>query len=63
MRPFTPAALEEELMQAFVGYDGIMGDRVFAFIRKKGIKGFPWHTGREQKDMVLFRPSFRVPTL
>jgi hypothetical protein len=50
-------------MQAFVGYDGIMGDRVFAFIRKKGIKGFPWHTGREQKDMVLFRPSFRVPTL
>src|SRR5262245_29834577 len=49
----------EELEKAFVGYGGIMGDRVFAFVRAKGIKGFPWLTGREQEEMVLFRPQFR----
>jgi MOSC domain-containing protein len=49
----------EELEKAFVSYGGIMGDRVFAFVRAKGIKGFPWHTGREQEEMVLFRPQFR----
>jgi uncharacterized protein len=49
----------EELLETFVGYAGLMGDRAFAFVRKKGIKGFPWHTGREQEDMVLFTPRFR----
>src|SRR6266487_2421653 len=23
------------------------------------LKGFPWHTGREQEDLVLLRPHFR----
>src|SRR5437667_4503535 len=36
-----------------------MGDRAFAFVRTSGPKGFPWHTGREQEDLVLFRPHFR----
>jgi hypothetical protein len=36
-----------------------MGDRAFAFVRTPGPKGFPWHTGREQEDLVLFRPHFR----
>lgn len=49
----------EEVSESFVGYGGLMGDRAFAFVRRKGIKGFPWHTGREQEDMVLFRPRFR----
>jgi uncharacterized protein YcbX len=49
----------EKVTQSFVGYGGLMGDRAFAFVRKKGPKGFPWHTGREQEDMVLFRPRFR----
>jgi hypothetical protein len=31
----------------------------FAFVRTPGPKGFPWHTGREQEDLVLFRPHFR----
>jgi uncharacterized protein len=49
----------EEISESFVGYGGLMGDRAFAFVRRKGVKGFPWHTGREQEDMVLFRPRFR----
>ncbi len=49
----------EEVDQAFAGYSGIMGDRVYAFVRADGPKGFPWHTGRDQEDLVLFRPRFR----
>ncbi len=49
----------EEVAQAFVGFAGLMGDRAFAFVRTPGPKGFPWHTGREQEDLVLFRPHFR----
>ena len=52
----------EEVTTSFVGYAGLMGDRAFAFVRKKGPKGFPWHTGREQEDMVLFQPRFRDST-
>lgn len=49
----------EQVEQAFVGYSGLMGDRVYAFVRGDGTKGFPWHTGREQEDLVLFQPRFR----
>ncbi len=49
----------ENVAQAFVGFAGLMGDRAFAFVRTSGPKGFPWHTGREQEDLVLFRPHFR----
>src|SRR5215211_3975717 len=49
----------EEIKEAFVGYSGMMGDRVYAFVSSNGPKGFPWHTGREQKDLLLFHPHFR----
>src|SRR5919199_2359331 len=49
----------EEIDNGFVGYSGLMGDRVYAFVRADGSKGFPWHTGREQEDLLLFRPHFR----
>ena len=49
----------EDVAQAFVGFAGLMGDRACAFVRAPGPKGFPWHTGREQEDLVLFRPHFR----
>ena len=47
----------EEVAHAFVGFAGLMGDRAFAFVRTSGPRGFPWHTGREQEDLVLFRPT------
>src|SRR3954462_9962190 len=49
----------EELGQAFVGFAGMMGDRAYAFVRAPGPSGFPWHTGREQEDLVLYRPHYR----
>jgi len=51
----------EELEEAFVGFSGIYGDRLYAFRRSSGPKGFPYLTGREQKEMLLYRPRFRHP--
>ena len=49
----------EAVPQAFVGFAGLMGDRAWSFVRAPGPRGFPWHTAREQADLVLFRPRFR----
>jgi uncharacterized protein YcbX len=51
----------EEMDRAFVGFSGVLGDRAYAFQRSRGPKGFPWHTGREQENMLLFRPKYRHP--
>jgi MOSC domain-containing protein len=48
----------EEIEAAFVGFAGLMGDRAFAFRREPGPSGFPWLTGREQEDLILYRPRF-----
>ncbi len=53
----------EELGEAFVGFSGIYGDRLYAFKSSACEKGFPYLTGREQAKMLLFRPVFREPTL
>ncbi len=49
----------EELPEAFLGFGGVYGDRVYAFRSPAAPKGFPYLTGREQRRMVLFRPAFR----
>jgi uncharacterized protein YcbX len=49
----------EEIAAAFVGYGGVLGDRVYGFVRADGMRGFPWHTGRQQEDLVRFRPRLR----
>jgi uncharacterized protein YcbX len=51
----------EELQEAFVGFAGVYGDRVYAFQSAAAAKGFPYFTGREQESMLLYRPSFRYP--
>lgn len=48
----------EAISEVFVGFAGLMGDRVFAFKRKEGTEGFPWLTCRELEDMLCFRPAF-----
>jgi len=53
----------EELDDAFVGFSGIYGDRLFAFRSSASPKGFPYLTGREQKEMLLYRPRFRHPDM
>jgi uncharacterized protein YcbX len=49
----------EALAEAFFGYAGIYGDRAYAFLRSAGPPGFPYLTGRERRQMLLYRPRFR----
>ena len=51
----------EELAEAFVGFAGIYGDRLFAFRSSARPPSFPYLTGREREDMLLYRPRFRHP--
>jgi uncharacterized protein YcbX len=51
----------QELDEAFMGFSGIYGDRLFAFKSAASPKGFPYLTGREQQEMLRYRPRFRDP--
>src|SRR5207249_11311011 len=51
----------EELDEAFAGYSGIYGDRLFAFKSSANHKGFPYFTAREQRKLLQYRPRFRYP--
>jgi uncharacterized protein len=47
-----------------VTWNGVPGDRRWAFVRKgKVSSGFPWLTIRERPDMWRYRPSFVQPHL
>jgi uncharacterized protein len=49
----------EEIEEAFAGFSGIYGDRLFAFKSSTRPKGFPYLTGRECREMLRYRPLFR----
>jgi len=51
----------EELDEAFAGFSGIYGDRLFAFKSPASPKGFPYFTAREQTKLLQYRPRFRYP--
>jgi uncharacterized protein YcbX len=51
----------EELDEAFVGFSGVYGDRLFAFRSSASPKGFPYLTAREQPQLLQYRPRFRNP--
>src|SRR5690349_12915351 len=51
----------EELNEAFAGYPGIYGDRLFAFKSSASAAGFPYFTAREQRRLLQYRPLFRFP--
>ena len=51
----------EELEEAFAGYSGVYGDRLFAFKSSASPKGFPYFTAREQRRLLQYRPHFRYP--
>ena len=51
----------EELYEMFAGYAGVYGDRVFAFTSSLSPKGFPFFTGRDQRQMIRYRARFRNP--
>jgi uncharacterized protein YcbX len=51
----------EEMKEMFAGYAGVYGDRLFAFESSASPKGFPFFTGREQRQMIRYRARFRDP--
>jgi uncharacterized protein YcbX len=48
------------VQEAHVGLDGILGDRLYSFVREDqaGNDGFPWMTARQSARMLLYRPNF-----
>src|SRR5436305_12578777 len=51
----------EELEEAFAGYPGVYGDRVFAFKSSASPMGLPYFTARAQRRLLQYRPRFRLP--
>jgi uncharacterized protein YcbX len=51
----------EEMDELFAGYAGVYADRLFAFESSAAPKGFPFFTGRDQRQMVRYRARFRNP--
>lgn len=49
----------EQLANAYLGYSGVFGDRLYAFHDTAAPKAFPYLTGREQEAMLLHVPRFR----
>jgi uncharacterized protein YcbX len=52
----------ESLSDVSVSWNGLEGDRRWAFIRPDAVRsGFPWMTIRERNDMWHYQPSFVEP--
>ena len=51
----------EEIDELFAGYAGVYADRLFAFESSASSKGFPFFTGRDQRQMIRYRTRFRNP--
>jgi uncharacterized protein YcbX len=51
----------EQVTQSYLSFSGVYGDRLYAFHDKAAPKGFPFLTGREQEQMLLYQPRFRHP--
>src|SRR5205823_11484345 len=51
----------ESLPEMYAGFAGVYGDRLFAFRSSAAPAGFPYLTGRECEQMLLYRPRFRDP--
>src|SRR5262245_19553657 len=48
----------ERLEETSLGFQGLPGDRRYAFAQKKGRFQFPWFTGRELHELLLYVPRY-----
>src|SRR6187551_2118331 len=51
----------DPVSQADIDWQGIEGDRQYAFYRAGDRSRFPWLTGRELPDLVRHSPRYRDP--
>ncbi len=49
----------ETVDEVFVGYAGVFGDRLYAFLNQRAPAGFPYLTGRTRPEMLCFSARFR----
>ncbi len=49
----------ERLEEAFIGFPGVYGDRLYAFRSSAAPAAFPYFTGRELQELLLYRPAYR----
>ena len=49
----------EELREAFTGFAGVYGDRMYAFRSSAAPTGFPYYTAREHQAMLRYRAAYR----
>src|SRR5689334_19072470 len=52
----------ESLDKAEIGWYGLDGDRRWAFVISGDTSHFPWLTGREVPEMVLYNTRYEDPT-
>lgn len=48
----------EEIPHVYTAFSGLMGDRIYGVIAADGHPAFPWHTGRDQEDFVLYKAKY-----
>lgn len=51
----------EELNEVFVTFAGLVGDRAYAFVDNQNRTSFPWMTGRQGHQMLLYKPALLAP--
>ncbi len=51
----------ESLSEAHLDWHGLDGDRRYAFVRQGANSGFPWFTGRDLSQLLLYTPRFLQP--
>jgi uncharacterized protein len=49
----------ERLTQAYLGFAGVYGDRIYSFMSSANPVGFPYLTGRTQHALLQYQPRFR----
>ena len=49
----------QEIPHVYTAFSGLMGDRVYGVIAADGDPAFPWHTGRDQEEFVLYNARYR----
>ena len=50
-----------EVPRAFLGFAGVYGDRLYAFANTAAPAGFPFLTGRNRPEMLLYQSFYRHP--
>ncbi len=48
----------QEIPHVYTSFSGLMGDRIYGVIAADGDPAFPWHTGRDHEEFVLYEATF-----